>query len=71
MYSSFGFHQDGEGAVDVGVADDDGKFVGGGDDLCNVDVVPCQLLENVVVYAGAVGVFERQLDGDRRQTAAL
>lgn len=63
---SFGFHQDGESTVNVGIADNDRKFIGGTDDFGDVDIVPSQLFENVVVNTRTDGVFGRKFDRDGR-----
>ena len=45
---TLGLHQNRESAVNVAVADNDGKFVGRADDLGDIDVIPRQFLENVI-----------------------
>ena len=39
---------------------DNGKFVCSADDVGNVDVIPRQLLENVVINSRAYGVVHRK-----------
>ena len=51
--------------MNIIVADHNRKLIGRTDHLGNVDVIPRQLLENVIVHAGTNGILNRQFNRNR------